>query len=149
MALRRQGDYWYGETPTDVWEYFVWWTRNSCEPVKHWRQAVCECGSGVFELLMSAEEGFHERTCVECGAVHQMLREGARPRKSPEDAGPAVCICNHDEFEIVGVTAPFQGDLHSAKWFYLGLRCIHCGCLGCYDDWIPRYLDYKLYLAML
>jgi hypothetical protein len=25
--------------------------------------------------------------------------------------------------------------------FYLGLRCVECGCLGCHGDWIPRCLD--------
>ena len=29
------------------------------------------------------------------------------------------------------------------------LRCVHCGCLGCYADWAPRYDDHKAWLAML
>ena len=160
MALRQKGDYWYGDGPSDVWDYFVWWTRSSVEPVKHWKQAICRCGHTRFEVDYDEEEAYLLRRCTECGAEHEMFKEEEPPfvpapgeeelaEISDPDPEPVLCICGRDEFEVVGVTAPFQSDPDSAKWFYLGLRCVHCGCLGCYADWIPRYNDYKAFLAML
>jgi hypothetical protein len=76
-------------------------------------------------------------------------KEFSRRKKWRDDLPVFECVCSGEEFEVVGVTAPFGGTGDSAKWFYLGLRCTHCGCLGCYADWIPRYLDHAAYLAML
>jgi hypothetical protein len=150
VALRRDGQYWYGDVPTDVWGYFVWWTRNSPEPVKHWQQAVCPCGNGAFVVEGAEDEGQYQRTCTACDAqVVLFAKEFSRKKKWRNDLPVLECTCYGEEFEVVGVTAPFMGDTDSAKWFYLGLRCTHCGCLGCYDDWIPRYNDHAAYLAML
>lgn len=153
MVLRRKGDYWYGDGPTDVWDYFVRWTRDTVEPVNHWKQAVCKCGHTGFEVDYDPEAGYLLRRCTVCGAEHEMFRKRAR-RKG---AGPGVrtdpdlihCVCGRYEFEVLGMTAPFQSDANSARWFYLGLRCVHCGCLGCYADWTPRYRDHQAWLAML
>lgn len=150
MALRHEGEYSYGDSAADVWEYFVWWTRNSPEPVKHWRQAVCPCGSGVFMVEGEEDGPGYRRTCVECDTEVVMFEhEFSKPKKLPSDLPPLECVCFGEEFEVVGVTAPFMGDAVSAKWFCLGLRCVECGCLGCYADWIPRYTDAEAYLAML
>jgi hypothetical protein len=150
MSLRRDGNYWFGTSAEDVWDYFVWWTRNSPEPVKHWQQAVCPCGNATFFVMGDDEEGQHQRACTACDARTVFFaREWSKPKKWRDDLPDYECVCFGSEFEVVGVTAPFMGDDHSAKWFYLGLRCIECGCLGCYADWIPRYNDAKAYLAML
>jgi hypothetical protein len=163
VTLRQQGDYWYGDGPTDVWEYFVWYTRNSVEPVKHWRQALCGCGRAVFEVDRDEEECYYLRRCVECRAEHRIMGdefadvapyvpgpgEEELEEKSEPDPEPVFCLCFGEEFEVVGVTAPFLEAPNSAKWFYLGLRCVECGCLGCYGNWIPRYLDHERFLSML
>jgi hypothetical protein len=154
VALRQQGQYWYGDGPADVWDYFVWWTRNSPEPVKHWRQAVCKCGHTRFEVEFDEEEHYLLRRCTECHAEAVMFADEFADVPSAADAAepdpmPLECLCGRDEFEVVGVTAPFMEAPNSAKWFYLGLRCTHCGCLGCYADWLPRYNDHVAFLAML
>jgi hypothetical protein len=150
VALKRKGNYWYGTSADDVWDYFVWWTRNSPEPVKHWQPAVCPCGGGVFTVTGGVDEGQYQRTCIGCETeVVLFAREWSR-RKKPRPGLPDLgCICGDFEFEVVGVTAPFQGDEVSAKWFYLGMRCVSCGCLGCYADWIPRHTDARAFLALL
>jgi hypothetical protein len=150
VALRHEGEYSYGDSATDVWDYFVWRMRNSPEPPKHWRQVVCPCGGGVFTVAGDEERGQYERTCTECETEVVMFEhEFSRPKKPLPDLPLIECICYGEEFEVVGVTAPFMGEEVSAKWFYLGLRCVECGCLGCYADWIPRYTDAEAYLAML
>jgi hypothetical protein len=154
MALRQKGKYWYGDGPTDVWDYFVQWTRDSVEPVKHWRQAVCKCGHTVFEVDYDEEEAYLLRRCTRCGAEVVMFADEFADVPPPADPvtpnpDPLECICGRRQFEVVGVTAPFMEAPDSAKWFYLGLRCVHCGCLGCYADWIPRYNDHARFLSML
>ncbi len=150
MALRQDGDYWYGDGPDDVWAYFVWFTRNSVEPVKHWRQAMCPCGSATFFVEGDEENDRYQRTCGACDAqVVMFAKEFTRKKKWRTDLPQMECVCSAEEFEVVGVTAPFAGNPNSARWFYLGLRCVECGCLGCYADWIPRYNDAAAYLDML
>ena len=173
MALRQKGDYWYGDGPADVWDYFVWWTRDALDKVAHRKQAVCSCGHRVFMLLLDEEHMVAERVCVECDAEHRMLddamlEDGEHPsiavqegrvgddaldeETQPEeecDPEEFLCICGCDEFEIVGVTAPFPENPDSAKWFYLGVRCVECGCLGCCAEWLVRYNDHKELLALL
>jgi hypothetical protein len=156
MALRMKGDYWYGDGPTDVWDYFVQWTRESGEPVKHWKQAVCPCGSTVFQVDFDPDEQYLERYCTKCDVDVVMFADEFAD--APDVAEPAQpnpdllkCVCGRDEFEVVGVTAPFPDDPKgvSARTFHLGLRCVHCGCLGCYTSWHPRYNDHVAFLAML
>jgi hypothetical protein len=151
VALRQDGEYWYGDTPTDVWEYFVRRDRDSPEPVRHWRQAICPCGCDVFKVWRDEETDYLERFCSQCDEHVAMFAEENGPAAPDEDADPwpVECICGEEEFEVVGVTAPFMGDDNSAKWFYLGLRCVGCGCLGEYASWIPRYNDHAAFLAML
>jgi hypothetical protein len=162
VALQQRGTYWYGDGPEDVWGYFVQQTRNDTEPANHWKQAVCPCGGTAFRVNLDEEAGFAERVCTACQARHRMLDEGKQPpcgdpevdealRQAEEecDPEPCVCLCEQEEFEVVGVTSPFQAGADSAKWFYLGLRCVDCGCLGCYASWLERHNDYRALLAML
>ena len=150
MALRRKGEYWYGDSAADVWEYFVRINRDSPEPPKHWRQVVCPCGNAAFVVEGVDGETQFQRTCTACDARVVMFAKDYSRRKKWRDDLPLIeCVCYGEEFEVVGVTAPFMGDEVSAKWFYLGMRCVACGCLGCYADWIPRYTDADAYLAML
>jgi hypothetical protein len=163
VVLRQKGDHWYGDGPTDVWEYFVLHTRENEEPVNHWKQVVCECGHAVFEVDRDDEEGCFLRRCVNCGSEHEFLA-GAYPDAEgfvtapgeeelaevrERDSYLTQCICEGGQFEVVGVTAPFCGFPDSARWFYLGLRCVGCGCLGCYGDKMPRYNDRALLLRLL
>jgi hypothetical protein len=155
MALRQDGEYWYGDTPADVWDYFVMVTRDGGEPVRHWRQAVCKCGCVVFKVSGDAEEQFYERFCTRCDIDVVLFADEFAdlppdPEQEEPDPWPIECICGREEFEVVGVTAPFgEHNPHSAHTFYLGLRCVGCGCLGEYDSWTPRYNDAAAFLAML
>jgi len=150
VALRHEGEYSYGDSATDVWEYFVWRDRNSPEPVRHWRHVVCPCGSGAFVVEYDGDTQYLERECVSCETCTVMFEhEFDEPKEGSDDTDVLECLCGGAVFEVVGVTAPFMGDTVSAKWFYLGLRCVACGCLGCYADWIPRYNDAEAYLAMM
>ena len=151
MTLRQDGDYWYGDCPEDVWEYFVWRTRNSPEPVGAWKHAVCDCGGSTFEMELDDVEQFARRTCAECGHEGVILSDPPASR-FPEDCHPRAlfCICGMDEFEVIGVTAPYQDEPGTAEWFYLGIRCDDCGCLGCYSDgWLRRETDAAALLSLL
>ena len=164
MALRQEGDYWYGDDPADVWDYFVQWTRGKpfVDEVTRWKQAVCGCGHLVFHLFIDEEEQTADRVCAECGAEHRILYDpedvtgdpaiDEHLRREAEECDPAefLCLCGLDEFEVFGVTAPFPDRPRSAKWFYLGVRCVGCGCLGrCTEPWLERYNDADRLLALL
>jgi hypothetical protein len=164
MPLRQQGDYWYGDGPADVWEYFVQLTRGKpfVDEVTHWKQARCSCGHLVFNLFVDEESQIADRVCAECGAEHRILNDpedvtgnpelDENIRRQAEECDPAefLCICELDEFEVLGVTAPFPDRPGSAKWFYLGVRCVGCGCLGrCTEAWLERYNDAERLLALL
>jgi hypothetical protein len=164
MALKVRGDYYYGSGPRDVWAYCVRRNRNvGMTPVTHWRQAVCtassgrprrRCGHKVFRVVLSEEDGaFAQRTCVKCGHAHEMLKDDTPlPEGYDDDFEPVdcVCVCEGTEFQVVGVTAPRDRRRpDTADWFYLGLRCVRCGCVGTYAYWQERYNDYKALLAKL
>jgi hypothetical protein len=155
MALEERGDYVYGSGPEDVWAWCVRRNRRGGRvPVTHWKQAVCRCGHKAFRVVLSDEDGaFAERTCVQCGHSHEMLKDEAPLPEGYEDDyefEECVCVCGGEEFEVVGVTAPFsKRNPDSADWFYLGLRCVGCGCLGVYAYWQERYNDYEELLALL
>ena len=151
MALKKKGKYWYGESVDDVWTFFVWYTRDSSPPVKHCRVAVCKCGSIVFQVEGDEEEGHYQRTCVACGTeVVFFAKEYSRRPRPRTDLPLFECICWGDEFEVVGLTCPFScSSPKSGHTFFLGMRCVECGCLGEYACWFPRYLDAEAYLAML
>jgi hypothetical protein len=155
MALRRKGQYWYGETPSDVWDYFVQWTRDKpfVDEVTHWKQAVCPCGNATFNLFLHEGAGIALRVCGECGAEYRMLDhpDDARMRGGEEPDPPEfLCICECDEFEVIGVTAPFHpARPDTAKWFYLGVRCTECGCLGCCYESLERYLNSRQLLELV
>jgi hypothetical protein len=89
----------------------------------------------------------HEGEQSPCGDPE--VDEALQRAEEECDPEPCVCLCEGEEFEVIGVTAPFQGGTDSAKWFYLGLRCVGCGCLGCYATWLERHNDYRVLLAML
>jgi hypothetical protein len=155
-TLRRRGKYWFGEGSADVWNYFVRRGQEIKIPVNHWKQAICyKCGHTRFEVDLQyaeapndpeAEPEFACRRCVRCDEWFDIL--------DPEGLGDlgwghsAVCVCAGEEFEVVGVTAP-GGNPDSAWWFYLGLRCVRCGCLGCYAMWLERYNDWRELLALM
>jgi hypothetical protein len=69
--------------------------------------------------------------------------------KSEPDPDLIHCLCDGVEFEVVGATAAYSDDANSARWFYLGLRCARCGCLGCYDEFTPRHNDHEAFLSLL
>src|SRR5262249_47521384 len=146
MTLEARGKYLYGTGPRDVWSLCVRRNRKvGMTPVTHWKQAVCtassgrprrRCGHKVFRVVLSEEDGaFAQRTCVKCGHAHEMLAEDPPLLEDDEamELVECVCICGKAEFEVVGVTAPRdQRHPNTADWFYLGLRCVGCGCLGVY-----------------
>jgi hypothetical protein len=56
-----------------------------------------------------AEEGAEPYSCVDCAS---------------QEANVLVGFARYDE-------AP---ELDAVKWFYVGVRCAHCGILGCFND---------------
>jgi hypothetical protein len=151
MALKRKGKYWYGDDDADVWDYFAWYTRDCSPPVKHCQQAVCECGGTVFVVEGDEEEQRYQRTCMACEAEAVFFaKDYSRRPRWRTDLPLIECVCGTSEFEVFGLTAPFScQSSKSAHTFYLGMRCVRCGCLGEYDCWFPRYNDAEAYLDML
>jgi hypothetical protein len=145
LALKQRGQYWYGSNGDDVWAYFQWWTRQ--DPATHHRQAICACGSAVFRVDHENDDDGPARTCLACSRHHVMLR--ANQVFDWDDAEPYECLCEGHEFEVYGITVPYSDDPDSADWFYLGMRCVKCGCLGCYKELHVRASDYREELDLL
>lgn len=153
--LRRQGEYSYGDSPADVVSYFVEGSHPEV-PITNHKQVICACGSEVFQVDYDPEEEWVARYCTKCDAEVVMFADeyadvpDCKPKEYPN---PELirCLCDRDEFEVVGLTSPFFNDPDglSARTFYLGLRCVACGCLGEYASWNPRYNDSNLFLTML
>src|SRR5262249_59496861 len=119
----------------------------------HGKQAVRHGGTAPSNLFLQEEGGIGLRVGGECGAEYGMLDppDDARLRGGEEPDPPEfLCICECDEFEVIGVTAPFHpARPDTAKWFYLGVRCTECGCLGCCYESLERYLDYRQLLELV
>ena len=164
MVLELRGKYYYGSCPRDVWAHCILRNRKvGMTPVTHWKTAVCEgrskrsrrrCGHKVFRVVLSEEDGaFAQRTCVKCGDAREILKDDSPLPEGYDDdleLEDCICVCKGREFEVVGVTAPRdRRQPDTADWFYLGLRCVCCGCIGIYAYWQERYNDYKALLAKL
>jgi hypothetical protein len=139
MALRIQGEYFYGDSQADIPAVLADYSADSY-PAERFRVAVCTCGGTVFRLLLDEDAGVALRTCVVCSNQHAMGDSEAYL----EDADPEAreCLCGADTFEITAGVALYAGS-EDVKWLYIGCRCPACGLIGCYGDWKNEFGGYE------
>ena len=122
--------YWTGDSADDIADYLRAYT---AEPSIDVKPVACRsCGSGVLEVKVDQDEGAVQVICPLCGAQKILLDceeiwADARPK-------PVKCpICRDKRCNVqVGFLRRENG---SAKWVYVGNRCVGCGTLGSYLDW--------------
>jgi hypothetical protein len=139
--LHKEGAYYYGTCGKDIWAALEIFTAGDF-PVFAYRFAVCVCGQTIFNVWLDEEAGYVVRVCVKCGHDHVMIDSQETADQADDDK--CECLCGGEEFEVMGAVSPFfDNDPDGARTFYLGLRCVECGCTGCYGSWNVRWANYR------
>jgi hypothetical protein len=143
MASVKRGKYYFGESQADLRKEIARYSKANYV-AKHFADAVCQCGSHVFRLLLDDNEGAAVRKCVTCSVDHPI-------GDSAEYVGNAkleecACPCASEEFEITVGVSLYEGS-DDVKWFYLGCRCPKCALIAVYGDWKNEFEDYRALLA--
>ncbi len=134
MAVTEQGeDWWRGTDARDLDAYLVEYSTAAGDPVSRVVHAVCAlCGNGVFSVIVDDDAGVVGRTCLRCGDSRWMV-DGAEHAAGAR-LGDAQCLCGAETFDVAaGFSLLDDGELRSV---YVALRCLACGLLGVYADWV-------------
>jgi hypothetical protein len=144
MALRKQGEWWYGDCQADICDEILRCSKLNGYPAHHYAHAVCQCGGKLFELDMDDAAGVAIRKCATCSDAHAIGDSG----DYLDDAELCTyeCICLEKLFEItIGVS--LYDDSEDVRWLYVGCRCPKCGLTGVYGDWKNEFIGYRELLA--
>jgi hypothetical protein len=146
MALEKRGEYYYGNSQTDIPEEILRYSKKNGYVAEHFADAVCKCSGRVFVILLDGNEGAAARTCIECNYQHPI--GDSEEYLDEADLHQCECLCAAETFEVtVGVSLYLESD--DVRWLYLGLRCSQCGLTGVYGDWKNEYIDYRKLLEMV
>ncbi len=143
MALRKAGQYSYGDSQLDIRDELLGYSKANGYPAVHFADAVCNCGGKVFNLLLDDTEGAAVRKCVGCKAEHPIGDSDEYLEDAELEEGE--CPCGSGEFEITAGVALYQ-DSEDVKWLYIGCRCVKCGLTACYGDWKNEYIGFREFL---
>lgn len=144
MALKKKGNYWYGETVDDIRSSVARYSdANGYEAVR-FAQSVCACGGQVFRLATDEDEGVARRECLACGAAH-LMGDSAEFAAQAECEGH-VCVCDADAFLLLSGVALYP-DSDDVRWYYIGCQCTQCQLTGVFADWKCEAGDAASFLA--
>jgi Zn ribbon nucleic-acid-binding protein len=144
MALRKRGEWRYGDSQADIRAEIVRYSRDNGY-ASQFADAACPCGGAVFGLLLDDNRGVAIRNCVACEAGPHPIGDSA---EFIDGATPAdcECECGGEAFEItVGVSLFTNGE--DVRWVYIGCRCPACGRTAVYGDWRSGFNGYRELLA--
>jgi hypothetical protein len=133
-VLTKKDNEWYGTCGKDVWFVLVDETEGF---VSDYRFARCKCGNTTFEVgLTYADREYVSRICTKCTREHWMLDED---EVAAEEIERCRCDCGGEAFEVMAAIHPWyepgQVEPTPNEWaFYLGLRCVGCGWIGCHSE---------------
>lgn len=144
MALRKKGEYWYGESQADIRDELIRYGKLNGYVPNAFADARCYCGATTFQLQMDEDEGAAVRICSSCNDEHPIgdsvdYLDGAELQHHE-------CICDEGLFQITVGVALYEGS-DDVRWLYIGCRCPNCSLTGCYGDWKNEFTDYKQLLA--
>jgi hypothetical protein len=145
MAIQVKDGFDYGEEQGDIRISLKAHTKQNYQATR-FVDAVCNCGSHLFQLQIDEDEGVAIRLCNQCGQLHYMgdseeYLEEAEPI-------PCVCLCGNEIFEITAGIALYR-ESDDVKWLYIGCRCVECSLIGIYGDWKNEYEDYRKLLRQI
>ena len=70
MALKKKGNYRYGDSQSDIHDELRRFSVLNGYEAIHFAGAVCMCGQKIFQLEMDESEGVAVRLCMACGKRH-------------------------------------------------------------------------------
>ncbi len=152
MVIDDSGEWWTGSEPSDIKTYLAEYTAGANSyPATAFLAVTCSCQSDRFRI--SRARSSTQRTCVDCGQVAYISRSGDSSGWDEaidyeEIPDPYACAaCSGDQVNVCVGFAGYanhpgsRGKKKSASsvpdavlWFYVGVRCIECGTLGCFND---------------
>lgn len=144
MALRKRGNYWYGDSQADVRDELTRFGKLRGHVPTQFADARCGCDCTTFRLRMDEDEGAAVRVCIACGHEHpigdsdEYLNEA-----SLQDL---ECVCGENGLEITVGVSLYDGS-DDVRWLYVGGRCPACGLTGCYGDWKNEFISFRVLLA--
>jgi hypothetical protein len=146
MALRRVGEWWYGDSQDDIREVLLGYSQRNGYPATEFADAVCPCGGRLFRLSVDEERGAAVRRCEACSREHPIAdSQGFLAGAELQECG---CPCGSNLFEITAGVALYQ-DSEDVRWLYLGCRCPECGLTACYGDWKNEYFGFRELLSRI
>ncbi len=146
MALRKEGQYSYGDSNLDIREGLTRYSRKQGCLAVHFADAVCGCGSKVFHLSLEDTEGAAIRECISCKAEHPI--GDSQDYLEDAELKECQCPCGSGAFEITAGVALY-GNSEDVKWLYIGCRCVKCGLTACYGDWKNEYNGFSKLLSRI
>jgi hypothetical protein len=133
MTIDTSGKWWVGHEPGDIEPYLKEFKPEGYE-IHAFRPGQCACGCLAFELEYDVDEGVARRSCVQCNEAQficdsEVYWTDTQPKRH-ECVECRSRACNYG----VGFSL-FADSSSDVRWASIGVRCAHCGVLGCVVDW--------------
>lgn len=135
-AIRRRKGYRYGDGIAELRAEVARYAAANSHPIGADHAVACKCASKRgHRLTVDDDEGAAMLTC--CGCDARGFVADSEQYLSPGAMHPDLfreCICRARAFEVL-VGAALYEESRDVRWWYVGARCLRCGCLGVYGDW--------------
>jgi hypothetical protein len=138
VAIDDSGEAWHGDDPADVAAYLAEYTASEeAYPATAFRAIRCPCRSIKFRVERAGE--VTRRLCPSCKRSKFICRAAEDWAEAVAEEEVERYRCTGCESTQANVTVGFAGypespELDAVKWFYIGLRCVRCGELCCYNN---------------
>lgn len=139
MALTQRGKFQYGDVQGDIRDELTRYSGLNGYPATHFADAVCQCGSHTFRLLLDDPAGAAVRECSLCRKQHPI--GDSADYLADATLEECECPCGSGVFEITAGVALYA-DTEDVRWLYLGCRCQKCSLTACYGDWKNEFDGY-------
>ncbi len=135
MAIDKSSKWWTSPLPENIKGFLEAYSSDAYQ-AHDFRLSKCSCGSVIFRLEASDNDGVAKRICTNCNASHFMLDSEEYWDEATPDKWKCV-ECKGDKTNVgVGYSYYEDGEV---KWVYIGCRCPKCGILGCFAGWKIGY----------
>lgn len=132
------GEWWTGSGPSDVAPYLAEYTTvHAAYPATAFRLIRCPCRSLQYRVDRARE--VTRRRCAACKRTKFICRQLGDWQEAVAEEGAEPYRCVTCGSARANITVGFAGypeapKLDAVKWFYVGLRCVRCGVLCCFND---------------
>jgi hypothetical protein len=138
VAIDDSGEWWVGSDAADIEPYLRALTESDGSyPVSVFRGISCGCGSDAFHLERAGE--VTRRQCANCGSQRLICRITEDWEEATQEDGvePYSCVgCGGHQANLGMGFATYDEapDMDAVRWFYVGVRCMGCGILACFNQ---------------